>query len=234
MHIKLHHTESVAKDITSFWFEPEKPVEFVAGQFIEMFLPHNHPDERGQKHWFTLSSSPSEKLLSITTKHASKRSSTFKQELFKLNPSAFVTISEPMGDFVLPKDISIPLVFIAGGIGITPVRSIVKWLADTHERRNIQILYAAHRLEDIAFQELFEAYGSKFNILLSEATNEQKTLSGYLTGRHILNISGKNPNQLIYISGPEPMTEKLEAELLAEGVAPEKLVLDFFPGYQTI
>ena len=56
-----------------------------------------------------------------------------------------------MGDFVLPKDTTLPLVFVAGGIGVTPIRSMVKWLTDTDQKRTIHVIYAARSLPEIAF-----------------------------------------------------------------------------------
>ncbi len=231
MFVNLHHTEDVAKNIKTFWFVPNKPVDYVAGQYIEMYLPHDNPDKRGQKHWFTLSSSPTEKLISITTKHAAERVSTFKQTLFSLKPGAEIKISEPLGDFVLPKDVSIPLVFVAVGMGITPMRSIVKWLADTGEKRQIQLIYAVRALDEAAFLNLFEAYGLDPRIILSDPPSSWTGLTGRLSGKRILEVVGHTPDQLIFVSGPEPVTERLETELLAAGVAKDKLVLDSFPGY---
>ena len=231
MLVQLDHIEPIAQNIQTFWFKPERPVNYVAGQYIEMSLPHEGADDRGQKHWFTLSSSPSEKLVSITTKHATGRVSTFKQTLFGLEIGAKITISEPMGDFVLPKDTTIPLLFIAGGIGVTPMRSMVKWLADNNERRQIHMLYGAHALEEVAFRDVFENYGVKFDIILSEQTADWSGRTGQLTAPLILDEAQQDDRQLIYISGPEPMVEKLEADLLAAGIEKHRLVLDFFPGY---
>lgn len=234
MRIRLDHTEDVARNIKTFWFEPEKSVDYVAGQYVEMFLPHDGADQRGQKHWFTLSSSPTEKLISITTKHSTERVSTFKQVLFGMEVGEAISISEPVGDFVLPKDVNIPLVFIAGGIGVTPIRSIVKWLTDTSEKRELQIIYGVQSLEEVAFRDLFEAYGAKLDIILSEPSADWSGLTGHLSSGLILELAGHNPNQLIYVSGPEPLTEKLEANLLKADVPKEKLVLDFFPNYTAI
>lgn len=231
MQVMLHHTEEIAPNIKTFWFKPEKMVDYTAGQFIEMYLPHINADERGEKHWFTLSSSPTEDLISITTHYDVLKSSTFKQVLFGLKPGNIVTISEPMGDFVLPKDTSIPLVFVAGGIGITPMRSMLKWLADTKESRSIQVIYAAEKLDMIVFRKLIESYGASLNIVLSDPGNDWTGKRGRLDANLILEITGPYTNQLFYVSGPEPMTEKLEVELLASGIPSEKLVLDFFPGY---
>lgn len=231
MIITLDHIEDIAQNIKTFWFKPEASLDYIAGQFIEMTLPHDNPDLRGQKHWFTLSSSPSEPLIGITTKHATDHVSTFKQKLFSLTKGSRVNISEAMGDFVLPKDPTIPLVFVAGGIGVTPIRSMVKWLKDMGETRNIHILYSASSLPEVAFKDLIESYGCKFDIILTNPPTNWSGLTGYLTGKKIMELSRFAPDQLIFISGPEPMTETLEGELLSLGVPSERLVLDFFPGY---
>jgi ferredoxin-NADP reductase len=231
MQVHLDHTEETAQNIRTFWFKPGHPVHYQAGQYIEMLLPHEGADERGQKHWFTLSSSPSEKLLSITTKRAVDLMSTFKQTLFGLQPGAAITLSEPMGDFVLPKDTAIPLLFVVGGIGVTPVRSMVKWLADTDEKRTVQILYGARTLEEVAFRELFENYGAKLDIILSEQANNWSGRTGHISSELILEQAAQYNKPLIYVSGPEPMVETLEAQLLAGGADKSRLVLDFFPGY---
>lgn len=234
MKVTLDHTEVAAENIVTFWFKPAKPVRYVAGQFIEMTLPHDNADERGIKHWFTLSSSPSEELISITTKHAADRVSTFKQVLFALNPGDEITISEPMGDFVLPKDISRPLVFVAGGIGITPMRSMVKWLHDNQEHRTIHLLYAANSLEEVAFRELFNDYGCPTEIILTNPPSGWMGLTGHLDAAKILEIAPDVDGKLYYLSGPEPMVEALEKDLIDAGVDKRRIVGDFFPGYPPV
>lgn len=234
MQVKLDHIEDVASKIKTFWFKPKHAVRYTAGQFIEMTLPHENPDERGQKHWFTLSSSPTEELLSITTKRATDHVSTFKQTLFALKPGAQVTISEPMGDFVLPKDKTLPLVFVAGGIGVTPMRSMVKYLTDINEMRDITIIYGSRSLDEVAFKDLFESYGSKLDLVLSEQTAGWSGRTGRLTGELILDLAGDSSDKLLYVSGPEPMVENIEKDLLLAGINKNKLVLDFFPNYAVI
>lgn len=231
MQITLDHTEDVADNTRMFWFKPERKPDYVAGQFIEMYLPHENADERGEKHWFTLSSSPSEAMLAVTTKRAVDRMSSFKQQLFASQPGDEIKISEPMGDFVLPKDTSLPLVFVAGGIGITPMRSMVKWLADTGEKLDIHVIYGARTLGDVAFRDLFEAYGARLDIVLSDQTADWSGRTGRLTADLILELAADSTDPLIYVSGPEPMTEALEKDLKDHDIKPEKLVLDFFPGY---
>lgn len=232
MNVTLDHVEQVAKNIHTFWFKPDEDVTFIAGQYIEMYLPHDNPDNRGQKRWFTLSSSPSEELLGITTKHYGDPISSFKQHLFDLQPGDKLTFSEPMGDFVLPKDTSIPLLFVVGGIGVTPVRSILAWLIHSGEKRSVKLIYGVRSLEDIAFKDIFDTFGITPQIVLSEPDARWDGDTGHITTDMIRNNA--EPNTLIYISGPEPLTEKLEAELKATGTPPSQLVLDFFPGYPII
>jgi ferredoxin-NADP reductase len=234
MQVTLDHVEDIAKNIKTFWFKPERPVRYTAGQFIELTLPHDNPDERGIKHWFTLSSSPSEAFLSITTKHAEGRSSSFKETLFGLKPGDKVNMSEPMGDFVLPKDPLRPLVFVAGGIGITPMRSMVKWLHDNQEHRTIHLIYAANSIEDVAFRDLFNAYGTPVDIVLTSPPPKWEGHTGRLDAEMILELAPDVDNKLYYLSGPEPMVESLEKDLLDHNVDKARLVGDFFPNYPSI
>ncbi len=221
------HKDKINHNVTTFWFKPPHKVTYTAGQFTEIYLPHRNPDERGQKRWFTLSASPTEDLLSITTKYAGEQSSTFKKILWRLKPGTVVDLAEPMGDFVLPKDKNIPLVFVAGGIGVTPFRSMIKWLLDTEEKRQIQFIYAVSEPRDAVFVDLFKSYGTNAKLVV-------KSESQTLTAQKILDLVGSYSNKRIYISGPEPMVEALEKDLLAQGIDRNQLVGDFFPGYKPI
>lgn len=227
MRVVLDHIRQENHNVRTFCFKPPHKFSYTAGQFIEMTLPHKNPDERGIKHWFTLSSSPTEEFISITTKWFGSQASTFKKTLFELETGAEVHISDPMGDFVLPKDKSIPLVFVAGGIGITPFHSIIKWLVDTGEKRQIQALLAAHSDKDLLFVDLFRDYG--IDPVLAVDSSSQR-----LSAKFILESVSPIDNKLIYVSGPEPMVETLCADLEKNGVAKSQLAGDFFPGYSAI
>lgn len=231
MQITLDHTKQENYNIKTFWFKPDKPLSYTAGQFIEMFLPHDNPDDRGIKRWFTLSSSPAEELISITTKFAGDKASSFKKTLFGLRPGSKIKIVEPMGDFVLPKDKSLPLVFVAGGIGLTPYHSMVKWLSNAHEQRHIQVLLAFNEPKDILFEDLFKDYGANVKVIVSNPTAKWTGEVGQLSAEKIISLTGVPNDKHIYVSGPEPMVEALEEDLHLHNVAKSQLVLDFFPGY---
>lgn len=221
MHATLHHIEQITPTIVTLWFTPEQPVRYVAGQFTELFLPHDNVDERGVRRWFTLSSSPTEKLLGITTRLSPDKPSTFKQELASLQPGMRLHLADPMGDFVLPKNTSIPLVFVAAGLGITPVRSMVKWLHDTGEQRSIKLLFATSQNET-AFSELFNNYGLELQLI----TQDRRALTAESISQHA------GDDALIYLSGPEELVEVLYKQLKRLGIDPSRLVADYFPGYK--
>lgn len=224
MNVHFDHSEKIADDIYSFYFKHPAKLRYVAGQFIELTLDHSNIDNRGNRRWFTLSSSPSEELLCITTK-VSAHHSSFKQALMNLKLGDSVVISESMGDFILPKDDSISLVFVAGGIGVTPFRSMIKWLTDTNSTREIQLLYFAPDKAHVAFRSTL---------------SQPFTTTEYITDGTKLTIAELNKrikdikNSYIYVSGPEPMTESIVAELLEFGINKHHLVTDYFPGYTVL
>lgn len=222
MNVTLHHVQDEAPTIRTFFFKPERPLRYVAGQFIELTVPHDNPDNRGTKHWFTLSSAPGHELVSVTTKHADKPS-TFKQTLWNLEPGEVVDMSEPMGDFVLPKDTSQPLVWVAGGIGITPFHSITQWLVDTNQERSIQFLYSVHTADELVFEKIFTQSFIDMQKLVAEPN-----LTAGKVNEKVGGIKGKQ----IFISGPEPMTEAIVEQFKKDfGMTQDQLITDYFPGY---
>ena len=221
MKVSLDHVSKTAKNIYTFWFKAESMPRYTAGQFIELRISHDNKDKRGDKRFFTLSSSPTEPLLSITTKFTAENGSSFKTALRALSPGSELNMASPMGDFVLPKDPGIPLVFVAGGIGSTPIRSMCKYMQDSGESRNIHIIYNASTAEDVAFRDVFETFDKHFVTVLNQRLQAEK----------ILEIAGQNDDQYIYLSGPEPMVEALHKDLKNSGVNKKHINTDFFPGY---
>jgi len=213
-----------ATSISSFIFSKPNEARYVAGQYAQFTLEHSTPDERGEKRWFTLSSSPTDDFLSITTKFAGQNSSSFKKALFDLEIGRTLEMDMPEGDFTLPTDPGLRLVFIAGGIGVTPFHSMIKWLSDSGQKRQIKLIYAAQTPDQIAFTQLFAQAG----VIVKPVVGEQLTASA------LLQDIGDMANVLVYLSGPEPMVESLSESLIAAGVPKEKLKGDYFPGYENL
>jgi len=231
MNVTFDHSEDIAHNIRSFWFKPERPVHFIAGQFTELYLPHV-ADTRGQRRWFTISSSPTDPLLAITTKLSTRQGSTFKAALQRLEAGSSLKLAEPMGDFVLPKDSTIPLIFIAGGIGITPIHSMIKYLQTTSERRHVQLIYAVSYEEELIFEPLLRAYDLILTPVVKHPAVGYKGETGSLTADRIAALAPIEVNTLIYLAGPEPMVESLTKELTVMGIDPQRIVTDYFHGYK--
>jgi ferredoxin-NADP reductase len=225
--------EPIATNIYTFWFAPENRARYEAGQFTELYLPHDDPDERGIRRWFTLSSSPSEDLLAITVKFNAAGSS-FKKQLLNLQPGTPVKLADAMGDFVLPKDASIPLVFIASGIGVTPMRSMVRWLSDKQEHRDLQLLYAASDTDELAFLPLLRAYDMPLTTIIKRPAASYNGLTGELSAERILQLADHNDRTLFYLSGPEIVVEMLTKDLMTLGIHPHHIITDYFHGYKQI
>lgn len=223
--LKFQKKLEVAKNIYAFYFEPLKQFRFIPGQFLEWQLQHPHADSRGTRRWFTISSSPTQPEIILTTKFA-ENGSTFKSALKQLSQGDELTAVGPAGDFVLPPDKSRKLAFIAGGIGVTPFVSIINDLLDTNQLRDIILLYAAKTADEFAFQNAFsEAKKIGVNAVYIP-TDEQ----GFITPQTIKEKILDWPERLFYVSGPEPMVEAYEKMLSSMGI--KNIKRDYFPGYE--
>lgn len=244
--------EQLTKTVWEFWFGGERLPNWQAGQYMEWILPHSNPDKRGTRRFFTLASSPTEKELMIATKII-EPASTFKVALKNLNIGDSIIARGVDGDFVLPKSQQEKLVFIAGGIGITPFRSMIKYLLDTGEKRDIVLLYSNKDSSDVAFSELFNeakkigvktinyfTSGSPISnsirveddsVTSAKGKNTEDIVYGFITAEEIQIKVLNWQERTFYISGPEPMVEAYEKMLNSIGVKRRQIKTDYFPGY---
>ena len=220
-----------------FVFEPGQKFAYQPGQYMEWTLPHNKVDARGNRRYFTLASSPTESEVRLGVKFYQKGSS-YKKAMLAMNSETKIVASQIAGDFVLPHDPKQKVVFIAGGIGVTPYRSMIKYLLDKQEQRSIALLYAARTAEDIAYQEVFEAarqqLGVSAHYILSEPDKpplDNRYRDGHVDAAMIRALVPDYAERLFYISGPQPMVEAVRHNLSELGVAAHQIKLDFFPGY---
>ena len=165
------------------------------------------------------------------TRLAARDGSSYKQALQALKPGDKVSASAPMGDFVLPKLLQTPLVFVAGGIGITPFLSMFKWLASTGEDRPIKFIHAVRTEDDLAFQAVFEAAGQHVTTVVSEPTAAWGGERGHVSAEMIIGLEAPTADSLVYVSGPEKLVEDLLSQLKTAGLRKDQLVGDYFPGY---
>jgi ferredoxin-NADP reductase len=227
--MKLVFRERIAAqgNVTRFVFQPETPLSWQPGQYIHYDLPHPDTDSRGTERWFTISSAPFEKEVWITTRIFDADGSSFKRHLLRMEPGQAIEADLPEGDFIV-EDPSKSYVFVAGGIGITPFRSILKQLHHDGKSIKVELLYANRDAESIAFKDELEA--------ISKA-HDGFSITYYIGDNRIDEAALKRHGELLndptyYVSGPEPMVEAFEKTFESIGIDKEHSKFDYFPGYE--
>ncbi len=220
--LKLLTKTNFIDNVWAFRFEPSESFTWTPGQFIRVELPHDNSDHQGIKRWFTVSSPPYENVIQITTRITD---STFKQALSKLPTGGELTLlDKPDGDFVW-EDTDKPRVFVAGGIGVTPFYSILKQRVHDKQPLDVTLIYSS-RGDNVPFKQEFDAWAaqdSQFKVLY--------VMGEPMTAQKLTELVPDLNTSLVYLSGPEPMVEKLGDELRAAGLAEVQLKQDFFPNY---
>lgn len=235
--LTLVEKKPLGGDMYDFVWQPDKKLFFEPGQYLEWTLGHQKPDVRGNRRYFTIASSPTEKHLHLGVKFYPNPSS-FKTKLLSLTPGESIVASQLSGEFTLPSNQQQKLVFIAGGIGITPFRSMVKFLLDAGgQKRDIILLYSNRTAGDIAYKDLFdfgESVGVKTLYVVGDlggADLAGNMRLGMVTGDLITSEIPDYKNRMFYISGPHGMVSSFEGTLSKLGVKSSNIKVDFFPGF---
>src|ERR1035437_5246566 len=103
MKIKLISKKAEVLGVYSFVFKPDKPISWIPGQYMHYLLPHPNPDDKGIERWFTISATPFEENLRITTRFAGNKGSTFKKALLALTIGSEIEADGLEGDFILAE-----------------------------------------------------------------------------------------------------------------------------------
>lgn len=233
--LRLKEKKEIAANTIQFLFEADAHISHKAGQFLEWTLPHHHPDNRGIRRFFTIASSPTEPYVMLATR-IGDRSSSFKAALHNLKAGDTLSASNLEGEFTLPRNVNQKLVFIAGGIGITPFRSMIQFLHDTGEKRDIILFYSNKTKSDIAFHSLFDTATNSLGLkvvytITDDIPKDWRGRTGFINPQMIVEEVPDYKKRVFYISGPEPMVEAFEKMIATMGIADSAIKRDFFPGY---
>lgn len=235
----LHVKEQIviADHVKDFLFRPERPLAYKPGQYMEWTLAHDCPDSRGNRRYFTLASSPTEEDLRLGVKFYPKGSS-FKRAFSDMVSTDIIVASQLAGDFVLPDDLAQKLVFIAGGIGVTPFRSMIKYLVDRKEKRDVVLFYSNNFSTDIAYADVFDEARSKLAIKTVYVLTDVKSVPldwkgrvGCIDAKMIEEEVPDFAKRIFYLSGPHGMVVAFERTLKTIGVPKSSIKRDFFPGF---
>jgi len=235
--LKLEGVTQLAPDIHEFRFSGAGKFRFRPGQYLEWTLRHSRPDSRGNRRYFTIASSVDEPEVRLGVKFYPAASS-FKRALLAMKPGSEIAASRLAGEFVLPADKREKLVFMAGGIGITPFRSMIKSLLDRNEQRPITVLYSNKSAPEIVYEDVLEEARERLGIkTMYTLTDADRVPPGWLgaTGRvdaeMIAKIVPDYRERTFYLSGPRPLVVGFEKSLRSIGIAKSRIKTDFFPGF---
>ena len=236
MQAKIKEKREVAKGTLMVTFDLlGEEVDFTPGQYfwVELLDPP-YEDEKGARRHITVVTSPTEEgVLGLATR---LRDSAFKKSLTELPEGAPVDVEQPKGSFVLPEDTSKEYVFLAGGIGITPFRSMLRYMVDKGLDYHVTLVCSNRDRESTPFfeelQEL-EADLPRGRVVFTMDQDEswdgekrrispemlQDVLGGDLSSFHFM------------IAGPPGMAKAVKAAILEAGVPEEQVQSDSFSGY---
>lgn len=227
----------VADQTMAFRFERPAGWIFKAGQFVDVTLLNPvETDAEGNVRGFSLASAPDEDTLMVATR---MRDTVFKRSLAAALPDTEFKIEGPFGDFTLHHDARRPAVMIAGGIGITPFRSMVLDAARSRLNHQIVLFYFNRCPEDAPFlEELTHLESRNPNYhLVAVMTQPERSRRGWrgenghlhaaMLERYVQNL--KNP--LFYVAGPSLMVAGIRQVLNAAGINDDGIRTEEFAGY---
>ncbi len=233
----VSNATKIARDTYNFSFKKDRNFNFKPGQYMEFTVKDELADSRGNRRYFTLASSPTEDDISLGIKYY-PNSSSFKTKLVQVDDTDVVVASQLSGEFVMPKDVNKKLVFIAGGIGVTPFRSMIKFLIDTKEKRDVIMFYSNRTKDDVAYQDLFDQARLELGIKTiyaftdgSQFATRPDMINGFIDKKVILKYVPDFKERFFYISGPNSMVHTFKNILIEIGVPRSHIKVDFFPGF---
>jgi len=214
-------------NVYSFSFIPNKSLSWHAGQhgMIEIKLPNG----KTARKMFSLSSAPRENRITITTHWLGDSASSYKKALWNLQPGDSTRIRGPVGP-MYARDISANNILIAGGIGITPFRSMLIDADLSGEDIHATLLYANKSPDEVIFKDELENLSKRLNNLEVKYIYSPTKIS-----KDIINDSmgaSKLENTNFYLSGPPKMIKTYKKLLKDIGISRKNIYSDPFMGYK--
>lgn len=212
----------LTKDLVELEFAKPVGLQYRAGQYGDITFRHARTDIRGNRRTFSFASARHEDTLRFAMRTVEKGSS-FKRALTNdLSVGATVRLANGGGNFTLPSQPA-KLLLIAGGIGITPLRSFVASLLEAGLQQDIELLYMARGSQHFAYRDLLQQAAA------IGITTHYKI--GRISAEDIMTLVPDAAERLIYISGPTVMVKDYRHALAKQGIAHSRILTDQFNGY---
>jgi ferredoxin-NADP reductase len=211
--------EIMAGQMMAFRVTRPEGFNFLAGQFCLITVPDTgFQDAAGLRRPLSIASSPLEKHLLFTVRLTD---SAFKRTLREMPEGRPIDIEGPVGQFILPQDTEIPLVFLAGGVGVAPFRSMMRYVADAPTGHRVTVFYSSRVPEEALFLEEFEEIAGRlpFITVVTTITRPEQSATkwsgptGRLTAQVIKERCKDWSRAIYYVSGPPVMVEGMRVML---------------------
>jgi ferredoxin-NADP reductase len=210
-------------------------VDFIPGQYfwVELLDPP-YDDERGPRRHISVVTSPTERgVLGLATR---LRDSAFKRTLAGLELGDEVEVEEPKGNFLLPPETDRDYVFVAGGIGITVFRSMLRYIRDQNLPYRVTLVYSNRDRESAAFldelEELERDVAGLRVVLTMTQDDGWEGESRRIGPELLLDYLGEDLGRYTYlVAGPPRMVEGVSEAIAAAGVPEDQVLASRFAGY---
>lgn len=232
--VQLIKKEAVANGTMAFHFTKPPGFSFRAGQFCEFTLiDPAQTDAEGNSRAFSLIRAPFESDLVVATR---MRDTAFKRVLKDLPIGTDVMLDGPYGDFTLHKTEATPAVFIIGGIGVTPVRSMVAQATHDKTRHTITLLHASRTPADLPMQDDFAQLAREnpnftYVQTVDTADGAWRGERGHVTAEMVKKYVPDLGKPIYYLSGPEGMVKAMRSLLVDLQVNEDNIRTEEFAGY---
>jgi ferredoxin-NADP reductase len=234
MKATVAETREVAKGTLLVLFAVEDYPDYRPGAYFWVELPdRGYDDEKGLRRHISLVTSPTETgVVGLATR---LRDTAFKRTLAELQVGDEVEVEEPKGSFLLPEDTSAEYVFVAGGIGITVFRSMLRYIADETLPYRVTLVFSNRDSASAAFLDELEELerrieGLKLVLTMTDEDGwegESRRIDAAMLRDHV----GELGNKRFFVAGPPAMTEAVVDELHQAGVPEDSVVAGKFSGY---
>jgi ferredoxin-NADP reductase len=236
--VSLRANKALCAGTTAFYFEKPKGFEFQAGQFANFTLLNpSDTDQEGNTRALSIASAPYEGNLMVATR---VRATAFKRALISFPVGTELLLQGPYGSMTLPKNGARPAVLLAGGIGITPFRSLIWNATQSQSPRRMLLFYSVRVPEEATFlEELYEIerYNRHYKTICT-VTQPEKVRMPWPgeTGRISIEMLSKWIPDLsvpiYYIAGPPGMVTGVRQILIGSGIVEEDIRAEEFAGYE--
>jgi ferredoxin-NADP reductase len=232
--LKLKAVNRISDQVYDYVFQPDKAFTFLAGQYMEWTLPGVSYDSRGNRRTFTVASSPTEEDVHLGVKFY-EPASAYKAKLESLKPGDTMYASQLAGNFTLKGNEGKKLVFMAGGIGITPFRSMIKYVTDMNMSVDIILLYVVGDSHEFAYvreiQEAARAGVRAVPVVTDLSYSNPKVTTAKVSADLLSKLVPDYAERIFYISGPSALVDVSKGYLRSLGVTGRNIRTDHFSGY---